>query len=463
MVQGRNNDLFEVSLNSTLNKQITSTLKVSGGVGYRYGHARQYQTVEDLMGAQYARDVDKFAERDFPGDHDRIQNDLNRPDRRVYEGDVFGYDYGHDLHSAEAWVQNSHTWAHLDLYYGGRIAYTNMLREGYMRNGRYPDSSYGKGKSYSFVTGDAKVGFNYKFNGHHFLLGNAVYQSRPPLVWDMYVNPNVTDLTVDDLKPVSDASVDLSYVFSTPRVSGRLGFFYTKFWDDMRKIAYYNDVERTFVYHTLYDMEKVHRGIEAGINVKATDALSFDLIGTVSQYFYANDPMGVMNSTNGKIRNREEKVYMKNLYLGGMPQMVGTFGINYFINYWFLNLNVNGFGYNHIDPAPIRRLASNYTGVRPEGVPGHNPEEYAAFKSITTQERFKGGCTLDLSIGKIIYLPGRQRINLNLSVQNLSNRRDIITGGYEQGRINLKNPERFGNKHYYMQGINLFFNAGYIF
>ena len=120
-------------------------------------------------------------------------------------------------------------------------------------------------------------------------------------------------------------------------------------------------------------------------------------------------------------------------------------------------------GYNHIDPAPIRRLASNYTGVRPEGVPGHNPEEFAAFKSITTQERFKGGCTLDLSIGKIIYLPGRQRVNLNLSVQNLTNRRDIITGGYEQGRINLKNPERFGNKHYYMQGINLFFNAGYIF
>lgn len=463
MVQGRNNDLFEATINSTLSKQITSTLKVTGGVGYRFGRARQYQTVEDLMGAQYARDVDKFAERDFPGDHDRIQNDLNRADRRVYEGDVFGYDYGYDLHSAEAWVQNSHTWAHLDLYYGGRISYTNMVREGYMRNGRYPDSSYGRGRSYGFVTGDAKVGFTYKFSGHHFLLGNAVYQSRPPLVWDMYVNPNVTEITVDDVKPVCDASVDLSYVFSTPRVTGRLGLFYTKFWDDMRKIAYYNDVERTFVYHTLYDMEKVHRGIEAGISVKATDALSLDLVGTVSQYFYANDPMGVMNSTNGKIENREERVYMKNLYIGGRPQMVGTLGINYFVNYWFLNFNVNGFGYNHIDPAPIRRLASNYTGVRPEGIPGHNPEEFAAFKSITTQERFKGGCTLDLSIGKIIYLPGRHRINLNFSIQNLTDRRDIITGGYEQGRINLKYPERFGNKHYYMQGINLFFNAGYIF
>lgn len=463
MLEGRNNNLFETSINSTINKQITSTLKLTGGVGYRFGRARQYKTVEDLMGAKFAYDVDKFAERDFPGDHDMIQNDLNRADRKVFEGDVFGYDYGYDIHSAEAWTQNTHTWSHLDLYYGARISYTGVIRQGRMRNGRYPDSSYGRGEAHHFVTGEAKLGFNYKITGHHFLLGSVAYQSRPPLVWDMYVNPNVTDKTVDHIAPISDVSADLNYVFSTPRISGRVGLFYTKFWNDIRKISYYNDVERTFVYHTMYDMEKIHRGIEMGVNVKASDALSFDLIGTVAQYYYANNPMGVMNSTNGKINNQKETVYMKNLYLGGRPQMVGTLGINYFINYWFLNLNVNGFGYNHIDPAPIRRLASNYVSVRPEGVPGHNPEEYAAFETFTTQERFAPACTVDLSIGKIIYLPGRQRINLNFSVQNLTNRRDIKTGGYEQGRINLKYPERFGNKHYYMQGINLFLNASYAF
>lgn len=463
MLEGRNNDLLEVSLNSTLNKWISSTFKLTGGVGYRYGYAHQYKTVEDLMGAQYALDVDKFAERDFPGDHDMIQNDLNRQDRRVYEGDIFGYDYGYDIHSAEAWLQNSFTWSHLDLYYGGRINYTSVVRQGNMRNGRYPDSSYGRGAVHSFITGDAKLGLNYKINGHHFILGNLVYQSRPPLVWDMYVNPDVRDMVVTDIKPIQDLSADLSYVISTPRISGRIGVFYTKFWDDIHKIAYYHDVERTFVYHTLYDMEKVHRGIEAGFNIKASDALSFDLIGTVAQYFYANNPMGVMNSTNGKINNQEELVYMKNLYLGGRPQIVGTLGINYFINYWFINLNVNGFGYNHIDPAPIRRLASNYLEVRPEGVPGYNPDQYAAFETFTTQERFKGGCTLDISLGKIIYLAGRRQVNLNFSIQNITDRRNIMTGGYEQGRINLDFPERFGNKHYYMQGINMFFNAGFIF
>lgn len=168
----------------------------------------------------------------------------------------------------------------------------------------------------------------------------------------MYISPDITDLTAPTLNAVQIFNADLNYIFSTPQWKGRVGYFVTNFWDDMRKVSYYNDEERTFVHHTLYGINKLHHGIEVGIEYRPTQALTFDLIGTIAQYYYTNNPMGVQNSTNGNIKNQQERVYLQNLYLGGMPQMVGTFGISYFIDYWFLNLNVNGFGYNHIDVAP---------------------------------------------------------------------------------------------------------------
>ncbi len=472
MVEERRSDLFETAFNSTYNTHLTDHIKLTAGVGYKYSLSRQFKTVDDLLGANSLLDVDKFAERDFPGDKTTIQNDLNRPDRRVYKGDVFGYDYRYALHNVDAWVQQEHTYHYLDFYYGARIALNTVQRNGLMRNGRYPDSSYGKGKLHTFITFDAKAGLTYKINGHHLLSANASVQSRPPLAYDLYVSPDITDNVAPMTKTTKNSNIDLNYTFSTPKVTGRVSLFYTKFWDDMDKVAYYNDVQRTFVFHTLYDLQKTHRGVELGINWAPTSDLNFDFIGTAAQYYYANNPMGVMNSTNGSIVNRQEVALMKDLYIGGVPQVLGTVGVNYFINYWFLSLNVNGFGMNYINPAPIRRLASNYTGVLtqsaierlPEG-PGRAEAQksFDAFRRMTTQERFRSDCTVDLSVGKIIYLPGRQQINLNASVQNLLNNRNIRTGGYEQGRINFHYPENFGNKHFYMQGINFFINASYQF
>ena len=51
------------------------------------------------------------------------------------------------------------------------------------------------------------------------------------------------------------------------------------------------------------------------------------------------------HSENGKITD-QEKVYMKDVYVGGMPQFAGTFGVRYFVNYWVLGANVNGFARN---------------------------------------------------------------------------------------------------------------------
>lgn len=463
MVEERRSDLFETSLNSVFTSNVNKNNILTVGIGLRHTRSKQFKTVNDLLGAEYVLDIDKYAERDFnsPDDINMKQNDLNNPNKKATKGDVFGYDYRLNINSANVWVQNQYTTSKIDYYYATKLSYTDFYRDGKMKNGRYPTSSYGKGRTHTFVDYALKGGFTYKITGRHYITGNISYQTEAPLPNIAYVSPRVTDNTVD-LKSGQILSMDLSYVFSLPSLSGRIGVYQTSFYDLMKRNSYYNDAQKTFVNHVLTGVDQVSRGFEIGLNYKLPYDFGISFAGTVSQYYYSSNPDGEISYENGKDPaesgvQAEEKVYLKDYYVGGVPQIAGTLGLSYFYDYWFFNLNLNATARNYIDIAPIRRLASSYADV----VPG--TAEYDAYKKITDQERFGSAATLDFSIGKILYLPNRQSMNFNFSFNNILNRKNIRTGGYEQGRLNLDYPDRFGSKYYYMQGFNCFLNASYKF
>lgn len=458
MVEERRSDLYETTFNATLNAELNRYNKLTGGLTARNTISRQFKTVKDLMGADYVWDIDKFAEQDFHGDANKKQNDLNRPNRKVFKNGIFGYDYDINVNSVAGWLINNYRSAHWDGYYGFKVTYTDFWRDGKMKNGHFPDNSFGNGAHHKFTDVMLKSGLSYKFNGRHLLTGNLTYGSQAPLPYDAYISPRVYDRTPNDLKSGRIFAADLNYIFSLPRLQGRVSVFQTNFYDQMERTSYYDDYQKTFVNHVLSNVQKIHRGVEAAATYKLDDHWSFDLAGTVAQYYYANNPLGTTNSENGKILDQTEKIYMNGLYVGGVPQFAGTFGIRYFVNYWFFEANLNGFGKNHVEVAPSRHAASTYATINPK-----DPAQWNAYQTLTHQEEFGNGYTIDLSIGKIIYIGKKQSINFNLSVNNLTNRKDIRTGGFEQGRISTSKPDLYKSKYYYMQGINCFMNVSYRF
>ncbi len=463
MIQEERKGLFETVFNTAFNTSFTDRVKFHAGLEAKKATSKQFKTVEDLLGATYVMDIDKFAERDFPGDRITIQNDLEKPYRRAFKDDVFGYDFRYYIHSASLWAQLEHNYRHLDIYYGAKMNYDLYQRDGKMRNGRYPDNSFGKDTEHSFLGYETKLGLTYKISGRHFIQANTSVQAKAPLIDNIYINSRISDKTIENPGLLNIYHIDLGYIFSMPSINGRISLFNTWFKNDITRYGFYHDTERTFVSHVLSGVDRVYRGIEAGINYKLNDNWNFDLVGTVSEYYNSNNPLGVMNSENGKVKDVTETVYMKNTYIGGIPQALGTLGINYFYDYWFISLNVNAFGNTYIDVAPSRRISSIYNTVIPPEAIGYDENIYKTYQSLTTQEKFKGGATLDFSLGKLWYLPNRDAINLNLSVMNILNNRDIRTGGYEQGRVDLSNSNKFASKYFYMQGINFFLNTSYRF
>ncbi len=81
---------------------------------------------------------------------------------------------------------------------------------------------------------------------------------------------------------------------------------------------------------------------------------------------------------------------------------------------------------------------------------------------ITTQEKLNDAFTLNASIGKIVNINRKVSMNFNLSVDNILNKRNIMTYGYQQGRFDYTNfdSSKYPNKYYYARGIKVFLNVG---
>lgn len=532
IVERRHNDLMETAFNSTYTDQINSLLRLTAGVEAKYAKDINYKTLDDLLGGNQWIDIDQFAERDNP-DPILKQNDLNNPDKVIRKGDMFGYKYDINILRTSAFVQNEWTLSQFDIYYAGQLTYTQFNRYGYMRNGRAPENSYGAGKTWWFVDPSLKAGITYKIDGRNRLYANAIAETRAPLPSGAYVSERIKDDRIPYLQSRKIISYDLNYAFMLPSLRGRITGFRTHMLGTSENLGYYDDELRTFINHMLMKSDKIYQGFEAGLAVKLNSSFSIEAAGTIADYRYVNNAVGVKSFENGSKADIQEVVMTKGLKINSGPQMAANITLNYFHpKMWFVDVTLNYFDNNYLDFAPNRFTKANYGNMPVDFYSQKNLSDLQAkslnesnqfdvnklnelmasneFKSswglaetesvkwgiygdvlkrndkgevvgvemsearrmLGKQEKLKGGFLLDFSVGKVIYLPKKRSANINLSVSNALNNRNMITGGYQQGRlplnsdgnaVDLTDLGKFPNKYYYAWGLNMFLNLGFRF
>ena len=177
------------------------------------------------------------------------------------------------------------------------------------------------------------------------------------------------------------------------------------------------------------------------------------------------------------------QVMTKGLRVSGTPLTAASIGARYSINGWYFSANLNYYDRIYIgfsqyqrlnrvlaETARITREVNNNGDVViriPEsGGLYIDPEtqEYTFYKP--KQEKFKGNFLLDVSVGRSFRLDRRKTLNVNLSVNNVLNNRNMKTGGFEQNRGNLNSDGNekvydFLNnpKYFYANAINAFLNV----
>ena len=434
-------------------------MTLQGGLSGNYTRSSYYKTLKDLLGGRYWTDIDQYAERDFPDNPDLAQNDLNNPNRIVYEKDRFGYDYDINSWQAGVWQQMMFTLPKWDLSYSIKGTYTWFQRDGHMRNGRAPENSYGKGKAHKYFNYAIKASALYKLDGRNNFRIHGYYGTRAPLPNNAYVSPRTKDDVIGDLKSETIWSVDAGYQWNYRLFKGSINVFYTDLTHGTERYAYYDDQYSTFMNYALTNVHKVYKGIELGLSYKITPSITLSGAANISRYQYKNRPTGTRSYENGTKEDITTTVYLKNFYVSGTPQEAYTVAINWAApKMWFFELSGTWMNRAYIDLSPVRheQMPDLYTMASSEA------ELQDMIRAIGTQEKLNEALVFSASIGHVIYLNRRASLNLNLNLDNILNNKNIMTGGYQQGRFDYRNytTGKFPNKYYYAQGFKLFLNVG---
>lgn len=460
IMENRISNQFSALFSSYVNSRLTDAVSLQAGVSFNYTKGANYKTVRDLMGGEFWLDVDPFSDRNISIAPDQLQNDLDNPNRRVGKGDKFGYDYDILALQAEAWLQNVINLPHWDINYGLKMSYTQYQRDGHMRNGRAPHNSLGKSTMQRFDNAGVKLGATYKLDGRNYFNAHLDYGTRAPLFDNVFIAPRVKNATVANPENERDFAADLGYTWNYRRFRGSISAYYTEMANAVERNGFYDETYQTYVNYMLTDVKRVYKGIELGMAFKITPSVTASFAGTISRFQYKNNPKSTRSFENGMYPDSTQTVYLKNYYLGSVPQTQANLGIDWAApGNWFFNVNGTFQGDAYVNLAPafheaIPELWKQY---------GNSEEELLAkIEELSEQDKIKNAFTLNLSIGKLIYINRKVSLNINVNINNILNNRDVVTYAYQQGRLDTKNYDRsaYPNRLSYAQGIRAFVNVG---
>ncbi|MEO6040244.1 MAG: TonB-dependent receptor, partial [Saprospiraceae bacterium] len=340
IIEDQRGDSKEGGFNGVLSEALGSRTKIQLGANYQWYEGRNFKTMDDLLGADYWLDIDKFAQQDLPTVANARDNDVQIPNHVVRKDDVFGYNYDENIRNGGLWTQVQSNLRNLTVFAGGEIKINNFWRTGRMQNGRYADNSLGNSDKLSFNTYGVKGGLTYKLNGRNYLYANGFYGTRAPLFRDAFLSPRIRNEVVPGLEPSKVQSVEGGYLLRSPRMRARLTGYMTQFKDETEASLFYLYSLNVFGTTVLRGVDRQHAGIEAALEAKPFIAWTVNAAANLGYYHYTNRPLLYVSQDNSsELIVDGTTVYQENFLVPRTPQTTGLLGLKYEgRRFWFASL-----------------------------------------------------------------------------------------------------------------------------
>ena len=456
VLQEQRKDPTKITFNTNIQTTIGDNTSIFGGVSYINQKTAYFQELVDLLGGTFYLNRDKFAERDFPDDNDKLQYDLNNPDRIVRVGDDYGYNYDINTSFAKAWGKALVSLNKIDAYLAFELSNTSFYRDGHYKNGKFPENSFGKGEVHKFSNYGLKSGVTFKINGRNYLFANGLLMTKAPFARNAYLSPRTRDESVSDLKSENILSGEIAYVYKSPVLSIKTLGYYTNIKNKTKTTSFYLDEQRSFVNYIMTGIDELHLGTELSAEYKLTSSLSVSGVAALGQYLYTSRPVATIAQDNTAEVLTDRTIYMKNYRVPGTPQKAMSFGLRYNSpKYWFATLSFNYFDDIWLDFFPDRRTQGAVDGI-------DKTTQSDLWHSVIDQEKLPSNYTLDFFGGKS-WKFGKRYMYLNVGINNLLNNTDFITGGYEQFRFDYQSKDisKFPPRYFYAYGTNYYISVSF--
>ena len=438
--------------------ELTKDIDIIIAATYQNVKSDIFREVEDMLGGNYVLNYDDFNKYYF---------DENNKDYVAKVGDRMEYNYEINRNYADLYFQSKVKGKVLDMTFGMRTSYTDFYREGKYLNGLYRNNSFGKSKTYDFLNFGFKSNFLFKLDGRNFITLNGQYSTEAPTADEVFPNARLHDITVEEgIVNAKILSGDISYVYRGPRVKARATAFYTKVEDEVEKgFGYIDGAEgQYFVAELMTGVDKQYVGGEIAIEAQITPTIKLSGVAALGQYTYANNPNYYLFSDDfmvdaGDAYRDYGTSYLKNYKLQTGPQNGYSLGIEYRDpKFWWIGASGNYLTNNYLDVAPYRRTTNFFRGVQSDVTE-------QSLREVLKQEKVSDEFMLNLNVGKTFRF-GSYYLGTSLTVNNVLDNKNYITGGFEQLRlgnydnaVNVHQQTLFGPKMFYGSGRTYFFNV----
>lgn len=422
--------------------------ELGGGVSINYGakveidQVRNFKEMNDLLGAEFLTDIDQYI-GDYSHLSNAMQNNLRDPNRKITEGDRFGYDYTLIGINTTGIIGIKYRSNAISINLDTKFGEQNITRNGHYEKERFAgDLSFGKSSTITLPSSSANGQIRYTPNGRHSTSLQISTHKIAPEAEDLFIQVQSANRVIDNPTSQSVSSINLNYNYSSPLLMINLTGFFIRSRNSCETWQAYDDLSYTYSDVVVSNIGYSSLGIEAVAKYKLSRDLHIEMTIAAGDYTYDTTPtVNLYDNSDMTPLSTAQAQAAVGCKVGNAPQLLTSFGATYFAKDGFiLSLDCSYAAGRYIAPSFIRRTDRVIRGTG-------SPEME---RDIVTQSNL--GSVFDLTAGvtKTFWLADDNRISLTLRINNLLGDRDRIDYGRESNRI-LRSSATSDTSGYYLQ------------
>lgn len=416
-----------MQLELRLTTEVDSRLTLRYGLSADIDNRRNYKRMRDLLGARYLTDIDQYLVDDDTYSN-LLQNDLRHPDRRIGEGDRFGYDYALQAQRIRAHIDAEYRTDRLTARLHASLGYDLHFRQGYYEKELFAGSgSYGRSRECSFTPYLLKGAAGWAFSPRSYLELVLATGARSPQSEALFLQPQYNNRLVDNPSTEQFHAIELNYRRTGRYLSLQASLYAVAMFDGLKTRRYYDDLAATYCDLVVSGIGTLSAGAEAALEWRMSRRWSLSLAAAAARYKYIRNPRVTLYSdVDNRLVDDHAESHMGGCVPGGAPQLSGCLQVRYFgPRGWGFRLSGSYIGARYVEPSEVRRT---------ERVARQGALSEELYERFTTQERLGDVCSLDASLFKSFYFT-RSRLSISLMLNNLLGGRNAVYSAYESLRV----------------------------
>jgi hypothetical protein len=270
-------------------------------------------SVLDLLGGNYFLNYNTWVSDD---EASVFQFDINQPDQKIKEGDIWGAHYSikniDQQASALFFWQSDRIESSIGFGYG--LSY--FQREGFNQNGLFPNNSIGKSSWYFFPSQKIQWQLMYKYSPRTYIKLNSLFHQESPNWIDAFKNIAMQDNLTEYLLPIHHLGLNLGVYYLGMNYRTEVQFFSYHQKNQSGRTSFYHDFYNAFVQanYGLFNSNKL--GIEWSVESQFATRFNHQLAIGWGNYTISNNPIYSIQSLGSNY-----PLESGNLHLSKLPEL----------------------------------------------------------------------------------------------------------------------------------------------